>query len=149
MSTLSVIGAVTARIESLNALPALYSFDAPPSVDNVQVYPEYVLLADNGTNASYDFEHTVFEQTSLTITVYANTLAAVDVIVEKLKYNGGAIDAGAGLDFGPLPALAVQYRDMEVRRLSERRFAAMTTGKFAQRISACEMQYRVSIYRYT
>lgn len=149
MSTLSVIGAVTARIQSLNALPALYSFDSPPSVENVQVYPEYIVIMDGGTNASYDFEHTVFEQTSLTLMVYANTLAAVDAIVEKIKYNGGAIDAGAGLDFGPLPALAVQYKDMEVRRLSEKRFAAMTTGKYAQRVSGCEIQYRVSLYRYT
>lgn len=149
MSTLSVVGAVTARIETFNAIPAVYSFDAPPSVDNVQVYPAYILLADNGTSASYEFEHTVFEQTTLTITVYANTLQAVDEIVEKLKYNGGAIDAGAGLDFGALPALAVNYGDLEVRRLSEKRFAAMTTGKYAQRISVCEMQYRVSLYRYT
>lgn len=145
----SAFAAVVDRYESLTGALPLYSFDAPPSVDAAQVYPSYAVLLDGGTTPDYEMEHTVIEVSELTLMIYCDTLAAVDAAVEVAKYNGGAIDAGAGLDFGALPTLSADYSDLEVRRMSERRFAAVATGKNAQRIHGCEVHYRVTLYRGT
>ncbi len=149
MSTLSVVGAVKDRYNSLTNVPTLYTFDAPPNVDAAQVFVPYSVLLDDGTTPSYEFEHTVMEQTTFTLVVYAPTLNDVDTYVERVKYNGGAIDAGLGLDFGALPTLDTVYKKLEVRRMSEKRFAASRTGRGGERVHACEMVYRVTLYRYS
>ncbi len=149
MSTLCVIGAVRDRIVSFTDMPLVATFDEPVSVANAQVYPSYIVILDEGTVPDYEFEHTVSEVTTLTLMIYADTLDDVAALVEKVKYNGGAINAGLGLDFGTLPTLATNYGTLEVRRMSETYFAAQATGKSAQRIHGCRMGYRVSLYRYT
>lgn len=149
MSTLSVPGAVQSRIVSFTNAPKTYLFDAPVSADSAQVYPEYLVIIDEGMRPTYEFEHTCMEQTDLVLMVYANTLQRVDEIVEIVKYNGGGISAGLGLDFGALPTLSTDYQDMEVLRQSERRFITVPTGLNSQRIFGCEMRYRVTLYRYT
>lgn len=149
MSTLSVTGAVRDRYNSFTSVPTLAMFDTPPSIDNAQVYPPYVVIVDDGMTPSYEMEHTVMEVTNLGFMIYSGTLDEVDAIVEKIKYNGGAINAGLGMDFGSLPSLATQYGDLEIRRVSEKRFAAIATGKSAQRIHGCELRYRITLYRYT
>jgi hypothetical protein len=143
----SVFAAVVDRYNSLTDVPDLYQFDAPVSADAVQVYPPYSVILDEGTQCVYEFEHTVMEVTSLTIMVYADTLALVDAAVERIKYNGGAIDGGLGLDFGTLPTLSVDFTNLEVRRLSEQHFLATTTGKLAQRVFGSKLEYRVTLYR--
>ncbi len=149
MATLCVIGAVVARLKSFDSIPGVYSFDVPPSVDNAQVYPNYCVVLDGGMRPTFELELTVMEQTDIDVMIYANTLEEASEIAEIVKYNGGAIDAGAGMDFGSLPDLATQYRDMQVERVGETYFAATATGRSAQRISGCKLSYRVTLYRYT
>jgi hypothetical protein len=143
----SAFAAMVDRYKSLTDVPDLYTFDAPVSADSAQVYPSYTVVIDEGLSCSYEFELTVLEVTQLIFMVYANTLALVDAAVEKIKYNGGEIGERLGLDFGILPTLNIDYTNLEVKRESERRFAAIPTGKNAQRIHGCEMRYRVSLYR--
>ena len=149
MATLSAIAAVIERLKTFSGLPAVYSFDAPPSVADAQQYPPYIVVIDNGMRATYEFQHTCMEQTDVQIMVYADRLSTVDQIVERIKYNGGSMQAGLGLDYGPLPTLDPSYQDLEVHRHSEQRFITEPTGKSAQRIFVCDMRYRVSLYRYT
>jgi hypothetical protein len=143
----SAVSAIIDRYNSLTGVPTLYSFDAPVSADGAQVYPSYTVLLDNGTDTGYELELTVLEVTSITLMVYANTLLEVDAAVEAIKYNGGGVSDGLGLDFGALPTLDIGYYNLEVRRVREKRFAAGVTGRSAQRIHGCELDYRVSLYR--
>lgn len=149
MATLSVVNAVLHRIRSFTAIPQTFAFDTPTSVDNAQKFAPYIVIMDDGTDTSYPFELTVMEVTNFTVMIYAESLNDVDDIVEKVKYNGGGIAAGLGLDFGPLAELAVAYSDMAVQRLSENRFLAVATGRNAERVSGCQMKYRVTLYRYS
>jgi len=144
----SAFAAVVDRIQSLPGLPKLYTFDAPPSDAGAQVYVPYMVLEDHGTGIEYDFQKTAMEVTELVLHVYGNLLSDVDTIVERVKYNGWGISAGQGLDFGALPTLTIDYGNLEVRRMREQRFAALATGKDAQRIHQCDLSYRVTLYRY-
>ncbi len=145
----SAFAAFADRYRSLTGALNLYTFDAPDSVDAQQVYPSYAVLLDGGTVPAFEMELTVLEVTQLTLMIYCDTLDTVDAAMEIAKYNGGGIAAGLGLDFGALPTLAVAYDDLEVRRMSEKHFLAQATGKTSQRIFGAEMQYRVSLYRYS
>jgi hypothetical protein len=142
----SAYAAFVDRYNSLTGAPKLYTFDAPVSDGGTQVFPAYSVLLDEGTQTVYEFEHSVMEISEFVLMIYADTLAPVDAAVEIIKYNGGAIDAGLGMDFGALPTLSVSYKNLEVRRMREQRFAAMT-GKVAQRIHGCKLEYRVTLYR--
>lgn len=143
----SVTASFSDRYNSLSGVPDLYLFDAPVSADGAQVYPSYTVLLDEGTETEYELEHTVLEVTSITLMVYAGTLALVDAAVERIKYNGGSLLDHLGMDFGPLPSLAFAYENMEVKRISEQRFLAQATGNTSQRIFGCSLKYRVSLYR--
>lgn len=143
----SAYAAFVDRYNSLTGAPKLYTFDAPVSDGGVQVFPAYSVLLDEGTQTGYEFEHSVLEVSDFVLMVYADVLTTVDAAVEIIKYNGGAVNAGLGMDFGLLPTLSVSYKNLEVKRLREQRFAATTTGKIAQRIHGCKMEYRVSLYR--
>jgi hypothetical protein len=43
--------------------------------------------------------------------------------------------------------LDVPYSRLDVVRQSEKRFAAIPTGKNAQRIHGCQMEYQITLYR--
>lgn len=146
MAATSVTAAFRDQYLTITGAPTLYLFDAPPQVDGAQVFPAYAVLTDDGLRASYEFELTVLEVTGLTLMVYADTLSAVDAYVELIKYNGGGLLDGLGMDFCTLD-VDVKYTNMQVERLSETRFVAEQTGRSAQRIFGCKMEYRVSLYR--
>ncbi len=143
----SAFSAIIERYQSLSGVPTLYTFDVPPATGNTQILPPYAVANDNGTVPQYEFEHTVLEVSDVSFLVYGNTLELVDQYVESIKYNGGSTTAGLGLDFGPLPTLAVPYSSLAVIRVSERNFAATATGSAAQRIYGCELKYQVTVYR--
>ena len=143
----SAFAAMVDRYQTLTGVPQLFTFDAPVSADGAQVFPSYTVMIDDGLETGYEFELTVLEVTRVTLMVYADTLALVGAAVERIKYNGGSISAGLGLDFCPLPTLSMDYTNLEVKRLSEKNFAAVPTGRVAQRIHGCQMEYRVSLYR--
>ena|SRR5579871_5440228 len=149
----SVIVATQALYASLNpanfpsgTLPPLY-FDKPPEViSGNQVIPPYVVQTDGGTMPDFDFGLTPVETTSTTLDVFAPTLGAVDQIVEAIKYNGQAIDAGAGFDFGSLPGLNDNYRNLVIKRVRETRYLA-GQGTGGQRIHGCKLEYRIQLER--
>jgi hypothetical protein len=145
---LSVVGAVREKYEAIAGVPTLFMFDAPVSADSAPVYPSYTVLTDEGMRTDYELELTVLEVTTLSLMVYANTLEDVDTAVERIKYNGGGISDGRGLDFCALN-LDFDFQNMQVQRTVEQRFLAQTTGKTAQRIFGCRLEYRVSLYRHT
>lgn len=148
MAETSAFAAVVARYQTFTDVPDIYTFDGPTVADGVQVYPSYVVALDDGTTPSYEMELTVMEVSEIRLMVYGDMLATVDAIVERIKYNGGGIGDGDGMDFCQLDMTA-DFGDMEVRRISEQRFAAVGTGKQAQRIHGCELKYRVTLYRYS
>lgn len=145
----SAFAALIAKYDTLTNVPPSASFDEPVSFSDVQKYPPYTVIVDDGMRPNFEFEHTACEVTDVTLYVICDTLAAVDTAVENIKYNGGSTTAGLGLDFGTLPALpAPSYQRLVVMRMSERRFAFKPTGKEGQRIHACELKYRITLYRY-
>lgn len=144
----SAITAIIDKYGTFSNVPALRTFDEPISVEGVQVFPPYSVLMDEGLVPHYELEYTVNEITTLTITVYCDTLAEVDAAVEIIKYNGGTTTGKLGLDFGTLPTLTIPYNNLVVMRTGERRFAVRATGKDGQRVHACELRYEVSLYRY-
>ncbi len=116
-----------------------------------QVYPPYVVLLDEGLQPEYNESLiNVQEVSELAFMVYGNTLADVDATCQKIKYNGFPPSMKAGFDFGTLPALAAPYVLNEMRRTSERRFVASTsgTGKQSQRVHGIELRYRVTVFLY-
>lgn len=143
----SAFAAVVDRYESLSGVPTLYSFDSPVSADGTQVLPPYAVIRDDGTVPSFDFEHTVVEVTELAITIYAATLANVDLYAERAKYNGGSTVAGLGLDFGALPTLTIPYSNLVVAPNGDRHFCVPATGNEAQRIHARELKYQITLWR--
>jgi hypothetical protein len=136
---------------SITGVPALYFGDAPPADGPTQIYPPYVVLMDDGMRPEYNFTlENVMEPDEVVFMVYASTLAAVDAIVQQIKYNGMPVSARAGYDFGSLPSLVVPYREMEMKRTNERRFVASVqgTGKTGQRVHGCELRYLVTLFLY-
>lgn len=148
----SVIGAVVQKYATLTSVGAtLYFGDAPTNASGVQIYPPYVVLLDDGMNPEYNFTlNNVMEPTGLTFMVYANTLADVDAIVQKIKYNSQPPTSRAGFDFGDLPALDLPYRELQMKRVSEHRFVASLggTGDVGQRVNGCELRYEVTLFLY-
>lgn len=144
----SVLAAFGDKWDTITGLPTLVTFDEPVQISEVQVYPPYAVLIDQGTVPQFDYEHSVIpEVTNLTLFIVDSRLADVDAAVELAKYNGGSTTAGLGLDFGTLPSLAVPYTNLVVMRTFERRFAFKSTGKQAQRVHACEMRYQITLHR--
>ncbi len=147
----SAIAAAVLKYQSLTAVPAGYFGDAPTTDSVTQVYPPYVVLLDEGLQPEYNESLiNVQEVTEIAFMIYGNTLADVDLTCQKIKYNGSAPSVKAGFDFGTLPALVSPYTLNEMRRVSERRFVASTsgTGKQSQRIHGIELKYRVTIFLY-
>lgn len=146
----SAIAACVDKYATLSGVPQpLYFGDVPVSDGTSQILPPYVALIDEGMKPEFNFVTSeVLEATDLTFMVYGNSLAAVDAIVQAIKYNGQVPSAAAGFDFGTLASLESPYRTLSIYRTSERRFVAETTGKQSQRISGCELKYRVSIFLY-
>lgn len=124
------------------------SFDGVPVVTGAgaQLRVPFADLKDQGTAAGYDAELNVFEETTLTLTLYANSLGDCDAAAEAVKYGGLPINAGGGLDFGPLPTLAVPTQTLQVHRFSERRFVA-GEDPANNRVHALELKYRVTLVR--
>lgn len=153
----SVISASRTRYGTLTAAnfpdgsrPALY-FDEAPLVeahasDHPQVFPPYVVLRDEGLDPDYEFELAVVEVSRLSFEAFADTLEDVDLIAEAIKYNGGAVGAGLGFDFGSLSGLPAGAVLKEYRRTGERRYYA-GVGKSGQRVHACKLDYRVTVQR--
>lgn len=150
--------AVLAALDKYNALtaanfpaatrPAIY-FDEAPPVDSAGAseYPPYVVLKDEGTTPVLEFERQVTDLTTLRFEVYATSLATVNGVITAIRFNGGAVGAGAGFDYGTFPTLAAGYSTVQIKRVSERRFRAGTWGFGAQIIHAGELRYEVLILR--
>ena len=155
MPTLSVIAASIARYRSLTppalstgtALPPIFFDDAPVTDGSGnQIYPPYVVLKDNGLTPTFDMAFRSYEETPIEFEVHADLLADVDLIVEAMKYNGAAIYAQQGFDFGTLPDLAVNWDNIRLVRTFERRYQA-GRGKLAQVSHACDLKYKITNVR--
>lgn len=118
----SVIGAVVAKWADLTftGKPAKLWFDGVPLRDGTTaVNLPTVELTDGGTRPDYDFEYNPIELTDFTFTIRAVTLAEADSIAAGIRYNGGAINAQQGYDFGSLTLTGQTLKSM--KRLRERR----------------------------
>lgn len=92
----SVIAAVLERLESFTYAGAVpVYFDEAPGGTT----PPYVVLKDDGTVPNYTLEYKLANEiTTLRLEVYALSLASLDAISEVIRYNGGGVSDGAGLD---------------------------------------------------
>ncbi len=147
----SAIASCIDKYNTLTDVPTLYFGDVPPANGPTQIYPPYVVLLDEGMAPEFVFELSkVLEPTQFTFMVYAPTLAAVDAVVQAIKYDGDAPSARAGFDFGSLPSLDEPYRVQEMKRTLEKRFVASIpgTGPVGQRFHGCELRYRVTLFLY-
>jgi hypothetical protein len=146
---LSAISALVAKWPSLTGAPTLATFDEPVSVEaNIQKRPPYTVLVDQGMVPRFEFERTAFEVTNVLLTTVCDMLADVEAALEIIKYNGGGVSDGLGLDFGTLPALELPYRELVILRTNQRVGAFKPTGKNSQRLHFGELSYQISLYRY-
>jgi len=150
MASISVIGAVIERYETftINSTAKIY-FDEAPTRDGsgVAIVPPYVVLRDGGTSPDYAFERScVIENTTLTFEIYATGLASADAIASAIRYNGGAIDAGSGMDFATTLPLTGQTL-LQMVRTSEQRNVEGGRGVDATDVYKVTMTYVVQTQR--
>lgn len=135
--------ALTAANFPSAAVPPI-ALDDMPVTDSggTQQYPPYAILRDGGMSVQFDAERNVVETTALTVEVYG-TLADCAQVVEAAKYNGGAINAGSGLDFAALTFQAGTGArvSFEVVRTGEQ-WAYSGLSKAGQRFYRAELSYR-------
>ena len=149
MASASVAGAVIERYGTLTFTPkpTLYFGEAPyRDGSGNPVVPPYVVLVDEGTTTEYDFEYHPVETTRLRFEVYALGLALADAIASGIRYDGGLVTAGAGMDFAaslPLTGMTLKamVREREVRSVENARDGSSTD---VYRVS---MAYRVEVLR--
>ena len=149
MASASVIGALKERYETftINSTAKLYFHEAP-LVDGSgnQVNPPYVVLMDDGTEVAHEFEENPIETTRVRFEVYATTLASADSIASAIRYNGGTITAGSGMDSSEsLPLTGMDH--MNIDRLREQRWKEGARGTSATPVYRCSMQYEVVVKR--
>lgn len=151
MASSSVIGAVIERVEGFS-FPADVTvwFDQAPLKDTsgAAVVPPYVVIHDDGMTPEFDFEHNVaFEVTNVRFEVYGLSLASVDAIASVIRYNGGAVNAGDGMDFASeLPITRSVYKGCKPQP-GERRFQEAARDGSAQLVFRCTKTYAVETQR--
>lgn len=151
MASESVIGGVIAQWASVTTtgFPQELWFDGVPikRADGTSVSLPTVELIDGGLTPDMDFEHNPFEVTSLTFVVRATTLAEADSIVKRLKYGGGAVNAGAGYDFADSISLTSAIELREMKRTSEKRSREAARDPNAAPVHRVDVTYEVTTQR--
>jgi hypothetical protein len=146
---MSVVAGVISRYETftINSTAPIWFHEVPERTGaGAAVVPPYVVLQDDGTTPEYDFEYNPVETTRLRFEVYASTLAAADAIAAGIRYNGGSITAGAGMDFAAaLTATGQTFKAMA--RESEQRFLEPQAGANAGPVYRIRLVYRVQMLR--
>lgn len=155
MAANNVVKAVQDKWEALTAanfpsatVPPIALDDMPvTNATGTQQYPPYAIIKDGGITPDYDFEHNTQESSQITIEVYG---LAPDVAqcVEAAKYNGGAINAKSGFDFGTLAFDAGSGKRVlhEMKRVGER-WSYSGVSKNGQRFYLCELTYSIVVRR--
>ena len=146
---MSVIAAVLARYETftVNSTAKIWFYEAPErDGSGAAVVPPYVVLQDDGTTPEYDFEYNPIETTRLRFEVYATSLASADAIAQGIRYNGGAVNAGSGMDFAASLTVTNQVYKAMVRE-SEQRFQEPQRGADASRVFRVRLVYKVETLR--
>lgn len=155
MAATNVIKAVQDKWLSLTAalfpsatVPPIALDDMPvTTAAGAQQYPPYAILRDGGITPQYDTEYNVVEPSEVTIEVYG-LAPDVEQTVEAAKYNGGAINAGSGLDFGTLPLETGTGKRvlMQLMRTGER-WDYSGIAKAGTRFYRCTLTYSVTTRR--
>lgn len=75
-------------------------FDEKPNTNGAptSITPPYAVLEDKGTSFVYTFEYVPTETTKIDLTLYANSLADVDAMIDVVRFNGGTPQQRLGLD---------------------------------------------------
>lgn len=147
----SLIGAVVGRLGTLTYPETLsggvWLSEAPPrSATGTPVVPPYLVVTDEGTVPQFDLEYHPYETTTFAVDVYAPTLARADAIAHAVKYGGGALAAGAGLDFAQGLTVTNQAVKDVVRR-SERRSQETPRGADAGPVFKVSLKYEAESQR--
>lgn len=143
MPSASVTGAVIARYEAFTiaATVPVWFHEAPASASL-----PYVVLQDDGTRPEYDFEYNPVETTALRFEVYHTSLASADAVASAIRYNGGGVADGDGMDFADALDLTGQtFKRME--RKSEQRFVEGPRSTSATPVFRVRMAYEVETVR--
>jgi hypothetical protein len=147
-----VIGAVVERLAGLS-LPAgttVWLDDAPvKDAAGAAVAPPYVVVRDDGTTPEFDFQLNPVETTAVRVECYGATLAAADALAAAVRYGGGAVDAGGGLDFCEAGAgLPLTGQSLEtVVRQSEQRTRESARGSAGSPVYRVTLRYEVRCLR--
>lgn len=149
MASASVVGAVKERYESFTVaatVPIWFGYVPLKDGAGNAVNPPFVLLEDLGTTPEQDFEYNPVETTRIRFTIYATRLADVDATASAIRYNGGSISAGLGMDNAaslPLTGMTLKHvtREQEVRGVST------PPNLTAERVHYCQMTYAVDVLR--
>lgn len=149
MASASVIGACIERHDGFtySPKPALYFGEAPyRDGSGNAVVPPYIVIPDAATTPEHQFEYRPYETTRLTFRVYALGLALADAIVLGIRFNGGAVDAGAGMDFAASLPLTGQTLKAMVWE-GERRFVENARDGTSTDVYRVDVNYRVETVR--
>ena len=122
--------------------PGIY-FDQAPQYDGQQVQPGtgYVVMKDGGFNSELTFEDDTQEAGSITLEVYADTLANVDAVVKAIRWNGQTPRTRSGFDNGTLSYNSPLFHHELVHVSEVRRVAGV--GKSGQRVHMAEVVYKI------
>jgi hypothetical protein len=149
VASASVVGAVIERYGTFafTPKPTMYFAEAPyRDGSGAAVVPPYVVLVDEGTVPDYDFEENPLEITRLRFEVYALGLALADAIASGIRYDGGSVSAGSGMDFtASLPLTGMTLKEMVRER--EQRFVEQSRDGSSTDVYRISMAYRVQVLR--
>lgn len=145
----TVIGAAIVKWDALSfsGKPDDLWFDGVPlkTATTVVSLPT-VELVHNGTTPDYDFEYNPIETTEMMFVVRGVARETVAAIVSGIRFNGGAVTAGAGFDFGTLTVTGQTLKSMKLERVQEGRDRAVFDAE-GKPVHRTELYYKVMTVR--
>ena len=154
MPTTSITAAVKAKLDGLAASnfpgaarPPLYFGQAAQATGagSQQRLPWVVFTEGGRTFAPLDFERNGVLVVDLELDVYGETLADVDAAVDAIRWNGGAVGAGQGFDYGDLTDLAAPRSTHQIVPTAEPRRLEGALDVEGNRVHASRLSYRVTV----
>lgn len=149
MASASVLGAYLERYGTFTVaatVPLYVTFIPLKGATGLPVNPPVSVVEDLGTTPAFDFEYHPLETTRLKHTIYAVSDADVDSYVSAVRYNGGAVNAGLGMDFAAsLPLTGMTLK--QVTRDREQRGRVNLLTLYAAPVFYCSITYSIDVLR--
>jgi hypothetical protein len=150
----SIMASVIERVENFTwsqILPdevKIFAFEAPVTdVQDDPVQPPFVIIIDDGIRYSSTFESEAKEIQNVRFEIYGTSLYQVDRILEIIRFNGGGVTEGRGMDRAEFDNLPERYLNQKCVPVATQRFQERVRLPNANLCFRCRQVYTIEVQR--